>query len=495
MVALFTGIETYTWAWSDFQTCIDFCKANDIDTWYLKIYEITQGEWYSSIQGAMATCFSIEKQGIKVVPYGFFYGDDPVAEGQAISKYLAQWHDFCIDVEGSFDNNPDKMQRLVDQIQKTFGKLHCSTWANPNTHGYTQCLKVLDKVVDVWLPQCYDDSLLKEFFTQWISSVHPVQPTFHVVNTPYNDAKSFPSFSLWEYQLAQQNVGALQSYMAISKGNSVGTYPTNSLGMVANFVPVTEFQPGKSEFECGAFSVALCSFATNQDTPNPQKASDLIYWAEQEYLKTTGSNGPSNTAGASIPDMWTMLKDTQARFWNGQPNGHLHYWDIASITPGSTQDNDIAQIKAAIQHGYPVIATVSEKSVYDVQLKANPYWWGATGNHILVWVGIAPSGNLLAVDPANVIRGDGNLQTPKTVQSWPREYDIKSIDNQWATIVEAQWLPNIPNDNPVSWPPYFVAPPPPPPDQIFGVSVTYDETSKQLIYSCNNQVILRQAVS
>lgn len=494
-VALFTGIETFNWSLSQLSNAANWMVAQGIDTWYLKVYEITQGEWYSYLEGPLSVMDYLQKKyPLKVVPYGYFYGDDPVQEGAIIAKYLSQWGSFCVDVEGEFDSNSDKMQKLYDQFSTSPGQLHVSTWANPNSHGWTQNLKILDKFPSlVWMPQCYDDALLKEFFSQWIPSPHPVQPTFHVVNTPYYDAKSFPSFSLWEYQLAQQNVGTLQSYIETNRGNIVGNYPVNSLGMIANYLPTSEFQPGKSEFECGAFAVSLNGRATNYNQPNGNDPQRVVQWAEYEYAKTTGNDSPSNMIGASVDDMHTMLKDTQVDDRTGfHPPNVLHWWDITSITPNSTQANDINQIKAAIQHGYAVIATVSENSVHDVQLGRNPYWWGPTGNHILTYVGISKAGNLLAVDQANVYQSD--LQGVTKPLPWPREYDIRYLDNQWATIIKFPWLPDIKDGNPLGWPPYSITPPPPPPDPIVGVTVTYDEKSKQLIFSNNNQVLYRQSI-
>lgn len=496
---LFTGIETYNWSFQDFHNCMSFCSLNGIDVWYLKCYEITQGEWYSSLGGSFQLMSTLQKAvpNVKIIPYGYFYGNDVLTEGSAISTYLSKWGHFCIDVEGEFDNHPEKMNALIAQINKAGGILYCSTWANPNTHNYTLCLKELDKIVDVWMPQIYTDSLLKEFYQQWISTTHPVEPTFHIVNTPAADCQSFHHFSLWEYQLAQQNYGTFQTYLELAKGNLVGTYPVNNLKMVANFLPTSEFQPGKSEFECGAFNVSLCGRATNYNVGNGNDPQRVIQWAEYEYAKTTGSNGPGNEVGASIANMHTMIKDTQVPDNSRcHPPNSLNYWDIISISATSQQSNDINQIKAAIEHGYAVIATVSEASVRDVQLGGkNPYWWGASGNHILTYVGISERGNLLAVDPANVNRGDGNLQTPKTVLAWPREYDIRYLDNSWATIIKFPWLPDIKDGNPLGWPPYSITPPTPQPDPIVGVTVTYDEKSKQLIFSNNNVVLYRQTLS
>ena len=41
--------------------------------------------------------------------------------------------------------------------------------------------------------------------------------------------------------------------------------------------------------------------------------------------------------------------------------------------PASDQATDINTIKAALLRGYPVIATVTEQSVFDLDLGTNPY--------------------------------------------------------------------------------------------------------------------------
>lgn len=226
------------------------------------------------------------------------------------------------------------------------------------------------------------------------------------------------------------------------------SYPTNNQGMIANYLPVSEFQPGHTEFACGAFATASNAWAVPYNQPARTDAQNLINWAEAEYAKTAGDNGPNNTNGASIPDMHTYFTDTQQ---GGVVPNALHFWDTA-ISNASDQATDINTIKAALLRGYPVIATITEQSVFDLDLGTNPYWWGPGGNHILTWVGISSDGNLLAVDNANVIQGDGNLQTPKTPQAQPRRYDITKIANQWASIIQLPWLPPIISGDPLSWP-------------------------------------------
>lgn len=490
MLSLFVGTESFNWTNTDFLNLASFCRNYGIDQVILKVYEITQGEWYQQLGGPKAIVQLLQNQGLLVLPYGYFYGNNPRTEGTEIRGLLDQFERFCIDIEGEFDGQPQKMKALLDVVGAFSGQLYVSTWANPITHNYIDVLALLEPLVTAWMPQAYDDTLVKEMYAQWPGSAKPIEPTFHIVNTPYVDAKSFNNFSLWEYQLAQQYIGLLQSYVRVEKGLPVATYPTNNAGMVINTCQVSQFQPGHSEFECGAFSVVIAAKSSPPDQSNPQLESDLIWWAEQEYAKTAGSNDPSNTAGASIADIHTMIKDTQTTVTP------LNYWDT-DISPTTTQDHDIQTIKAALQHGYPVIATVSEASIIDLDLGKNPYWWGPTGNHIIVWVGIAPDGNLLACDPANVIEGDGNLQTPKQVQTWPRRYSIQSVDDQWATIVRPPWLPSIPSGDPLSWPAYVPSPTPQPTPQPQpvpinqAVTVMYDQTSNQLIFSSNNSVVYR----
>lgn len=491
-VSLFTGIETANWKLADFGKFIDFCKTQGIAAVFLKIYEITQGEWYQQLGGPDTPINLLENAGISVFPYGFFYGAEPTTETTAILHYLNRYQTFCLDMEGSFNNN-SKIDPFVTALQSHPGTLLVSTWANPVTQGWMENINKLDPVVDVWMPQAYDDALVKDMYAQFPKVQGKIWPTFHVINTDYRVSSIYPNFSLWEYQLAVNDTQSLRNYVTMNEGKPVATYPTNSRGMVAEYLTVSQFQPQHSEFECGAFAVALNMRSTNADTANTYDVGKLVQWAEAEYAKYAGSNSASNTAGVSISDMHGMIKDTQS---DPNPAARMNWYDISSITTGSQQGHDIAEIKAALQHGYPVIATVTEASVYDCDLAANPYWWGPSGNHIITYVGIASDGNLLVVDPANVI--EGNLQGPIQVRSWPRRYDANRIANQWATVVRHNWLPPIPSDDPLSWPAYqppSTNPPPPPPQPTLQtVTVMYDPVEKQLVYISNNIVIDRQTI-
>lgn len=489
MIGLFVGIESYQWGWQEFDELIAFCKKNKVQQVVLKIYEITQGEWYKGLataetSGATNVVAYLQNAGLDVLPYGYFYGDNYQEEIKAVQLYLSKYGKFCMNMETEFNNNL-KSTNFATYLKDHRGALYCSTWANPVSQSWIKNIEWLDDIIDVWMPEVYDDVLLKEMYAQFPKVKGKIEPTFHITNTYFRASTIYPNFTLWEYTIAQTYTTELGNYI---RGDLMPTAPTNSKKMVANYQRVSQFQPGKSEFECGAFAVSLNWRATSPDKTNVYDPGKLVQYAEALYNMVTGSNSAGNTAGVSIEDMHKMLKDTQ-KHPGGPPA--LHFWDLP-INAQSKQADDISRIKTALQHGYPVIATITEASIRDVDLGRSPYWWGPSGNHIITYVGIADDGNLLAVDPANVVQGDGNLQTKKTPQPWPRKYDIKSMQNTWATVVQMPWLPPIENGDPLTWKPYTppVTSPPPTPKED-GVKITYDPNSKQLIFYDGVTVIHR----
>ncbi len=201
-------------------------------------------------------------------------------------------------------------------------------------------------------------------------------------------------------------------------------YGANVIPKVINTLPVSEFAPGFTEYACGPFSVAVIQGAH----PGSDSTAGMAdaNWAYSEYAKVNGDNGPGNTAGSSIPDMRTFLADAG-----------LHYQEFSPT---------YQRIVAVLQHGYPVIATITEAGVYDKDLAGNPYWWGAQGNNILAIVGVDPDGDFLFFDTANVLN-NGNLQATTTPLPWPRRYRASSlVYTGYAAVVQPTWMPAIPGD-------------------------------------------------
>ncbi|HET7638283.1 MAG TPA: hypothetical protein VFK47_06020, partial [Ktedonobacteraceae bacterium] len=79
-LGLFIGVESFSWQLTDFDKYIAFARANGVNQAVVKIYEITQGEWYSGLGGADVVIKHLQAAGLDVLPYGFFYGTDAVTE-------------------------------------------------------------------------------------------------------------------------------------------------------------------------------------------------------------------------------------------------------------------------------------------------------------------------------------------------------------------------------------------------------------------------------
>lgn len=219
----------------------------------------------------------------------------------------------------------------------------------------------------------------------------------------------------------------------------------NSKGMIADYPETSQFDPNETEFACGFFAAALNKYAGKPGAGPTGTASQVDTFADNEYRAVYGSIDAGQTGGISIPQLHTVLQ-----------HAGLHYFDIAALTPTSTQDSDLARITAALDAGYVIISTVVEASVRDITgdiPPGNPYSWypGCDANscptHVITYVGHGP-GYLLVVDPANII---GPLQGANQVRPWPRKYDSATMQNLFATIVQLPWLAPIPSGDPTSW--------------------------------------------
>jgi hypothetical protein len=96
-------------------------------------------------------------------------------------------------------------------------------------------------------------------------------------------------------------------------------------------------------------------------------------------------------------------------------------------------------VKAWLNVGYPVMLCGAETGMYDIGLgDVVPYNWPPSGNHCIVASGIAPDGNLLVHDTANI--------GPTGVRPGPRTYDANNLRLVSATAISVPWLPALPAD-------------------------------------------------
>lgn len=193
-------------------------------------------------------------------------------------------------------------------------------------------------------------------------------------------------------------------------------------GEVGEFLNVDQFQPAKSEFECGFFAVATVDAMGSPGTVPTQSVGQVIAEAEGWYAQYDGSDAPSNVMGMTEQQLYDLLTQIE-----------LHY--RATVL-------DAATLRAYIRLGFPVIVAVPENSVYDLGLGDHvPYPWTPTGSHIIVLTGIAPDGvNFLVRDSANCT----NLFDPNSLRPGPRTYDAGKLQFISATVVSRRGMPTPP---------------------------------------------------
>lgn len=179
-------------------------------------------------------------------------------------------------------------------------------------------------------------------------------------------------------------------------------------GEVATFVNVSQFEPGESAFECVAFSAALCTYMGEPGGRPVGSPEDVDRAADYWYGRLTGSIAPSNTAGMSREQLHIML------------NGLGLHWRNLPIDASSAHSQDIEQVRASLTKGRPVIICGSEAGFHDLELGDRvPYSWLPVGNHAIVASGLAPDGNLLVRDMANI--------GPQGLRPGPRRYDVTKM--------------------------------------------------------------------
>ena len=192
----------------------------------------------------------------------------------------------------------------------------------------------------------------------------------------------------------------------------------SSTGEVADFLEADQFQPAKSQFECGFFACAMARSMAPVGHPPTLTAAQVIADAEIWYTQYDGSNAASNMDGMSLPQLYALLSQIG-----------LHYQAIAL---------DISVVKSWVRVGYPVVIAITETSVRDLALgEKNPYPWNPAGTHVILVTGVTSDGNVLVRDSANCT----NLYDPNSLRPGPRHYDAAALQLVSATVVVPPWLP------------------------------------------------------
>jgi hypothetical protein len=191
-------------------------------------------------------------------------------------------------------------------------------------------------------------------------------------------------------------------------------------GEVGDFLDVDQFQPGRSAYECGYFSVATVKAMNKVGELPTQSVGQMIAEAEAWYAADHGGdNSSGNTDGMSLQQLYDLIVRVG-----------LHY---------SACSLDLHEIRAWVGCGYPVIISGAETGMYDIGLGDKvPYSWTPSGNHIITITGVYSDGNVLVRDTANI--------GPQGVRPGPRIYDASKLVLVSATVVVPPWLPRPPDN-------------------------------------------------
>jgi hypothetical protein len=192
--------------------------------------------------------------------------------------------------------------------------------------------------------------------------------------------------------------------------------PLSVTGEIATFQDVDQFVPAKTQFACGYFSCAIVKAMAPVGQAATQTQAQMVAEAEQWYAQYNGDNSLGNQNGITLLQLYDLIVQTG-----------LHF---------QSSSTDVQTLSAWLHLGYPIIAAGDETGFYDLGLgDIVPYSWQPAGSHMLVLTGVAPDGNFLVRDPANVI----NVDDPKALRPGPRKYDVSRLQLTSATVIVPPW--------------------------------------------------------
>lgn len=248
-IGLFFGVDTFSWTTAQWQAAVAFCVAHKVNFAIIKVFEITQGEWYAGAFSSIAKLFT--DAGVQVLPYGFLYGGSGLAwEIAELEKFEAEFGVVCADMEGQWWwNNPSDGQAVADALSGRSGLFFGSIPADPSADTFQPMNKVM-----LAMPMSYDDSLVAATRPDMAQiGGMPVYPTLDlsvefgpnnvVANAQW--ASAFDQVSFWYYGFATANPALFDQAVAI-----VGSLPAGGeMGLPTNWTddgaalhnPITPF--------------------------------------------------------------------------------------------------------------------------------------------------------------------------------------------------------------------------------------------------------------
>jgi hypothetical protein len=209
MKALFTGVYTAQWSYSGMLVAAQRMRRLGIDTWCLKISDGAH-TWYGGLQSAIQLVKNIEgsvtAKGLKIIPYGYSYGNTygMLSTEIAIAEaFLNAGLSYMFDCETEWNGQEQWMDELTSSLD--YRPFYVTSWADPLLQNWQGLLQILEHNSDALImPQVYTEYLQSvwiEQYNQCRVSLDRVIPVYSHQTLKYavQYAASEKPYALWEY--------------------------------------------------------------------------------------------------------------------------------------------------------------------------------------------------------------------------------------------------------------------------------------------------------
>lgn len=246
---MFIGTNSKTWTTGQFTDCAAWCQKMSIDSVLLKVADGYE-KWYggAAIYSQIRNIFL--QHGVGCIPYIWMYGDTYGhldKEIDILLEYMPIGGIVVADMEAEWNGKTEWCTRLGKRMQTAKGTFAISTWADPHMQNWTNNVRILAPIVDIWLPQVYSNHL-DELVDEYAGIVDCIQPTVMIdptnwagPNNPVNIAmrayrNGHTAISIWHYETAKANENLLKAiFNAFPKTPVTAPVPiVNAPGVVMN---------------------------------------------------------------------------------------------------------------------------------------------------------------------------------------------------------------------------------------------------------------------
>lgn len=226
-VVLWIGNEAKGWSLAQFAHAAAFARTLGVDTLSPKLSNGSE-KWYGTAANLRAIRQTVLNEGCGLLPFGYGYGTVQ-ADAPPLIEMLTVNGSCMADLEAEINGDVAYADQLAQWLRHDPQYLfYLTSWANPDGQNWDQVLKILEPVIDAYVPQQYNDYLASREFeierlgetciqvgidlTQEFGANH--QPAI----VAQAAADSNKTIWLWEYQVALAQPELVRQLVAIMHG-------------------------------------------------------------------------------------------------------------------------------------------------------------------------------------------------------------------------------------------------------------------------------------